>query len=254
MKLVEIKSVEFENYAGKVYNLSVKNDETYVIEDVAVHNCSTSLQTGMGVPILTNIMDIAPHKGKTWLIADGGANHIGDIAKALYFGADFVMMGKMFAATDLAEGKCYNANKELLDNETPIDKWEKYFACVYPDEFEEHFALAERLDWEQQKSDNYYKELCKRNVVKYKEYKGMASRDARKGLLSYASVEGRSGLIEYAGRTKTFIHDMFLRLQASLSYGGAKNWKEFRKNVKAVRRSQAGILAAKTHLDVLFDK
>lgn len=216
--------------------------------------CSTSLQTGMGVPILTNIMDIAPHKGKTWLIADGGANHIGDIAKAIYFGADFVMMGKMLAATDLAEGKCYNAAKELLDNSNIIDKWEKYFACVYPDEFEERYTLAERLDWDQQKQDNYYKNMCKHNVVKYKEYKGMASRDARKGLLSYASVEGRSGLIEYAGRTKAFIHDMYLRLQASLSYGGAKNWKEFRKNVKAVKRSQAGILAAKTHLDVLFDK
>ena len=216
--------------------------------------CSTSLQTGMGVPILTNIMDIAPHKGKTWLIADGGANHIGDIAKAIYFGADFVMMGKMLAATDLAEGKCYNANKELLEASDIVDKWEKYFSCVFPDVFNEHYALAERLDWEQQKSDNYYKELCKRNVVKYKEYKGMASRDARRGLLSYASVEGRSGLIEYSGKTTDFINDTYLRLQASLSYGGAKNWEEFRKNVKAVKRSQAGILAAKTHLDVLFDK
>ena len=82
----------------------------------------------------------------------------------------------------------------------------------------------------------------------------MASRAARSGLLNYASVEGRSGLIEYDCSTKQFIHDTYLRLQASLSYGGAKNWKEFRKNVKAVKRSQAGILAAKTHLDVLFDK
>lgn len=216
--------------------------------------CSTSLETGMGVPILTNIMDIAPHKGKTWLIADGGANHIGDIAKAVYFGADFVMMGKMLAATDLAEGRCYNSEREILDTSNIIDKWEKYFACVYPDQFEESYALAERLDWEQKRSDNYYKNLCKRNIVKYKEYKGMASRDARRGLLSYASVEGRSGLIEYSGRTESFINDTYLRLQASLSYGGAKNWEEFRKKVKAVKRSQAGILAAKTHLDILFDK
>ena len=59
---------------------------------------------------------------------------------------------------------------------------------------------------------------------------------------------------EYGGKTTDFINDTYLRLQASLSYGGARNWKEFRKNVKAVKRSQAGILAAKTHLDVLFDK
>jgi hypothetical protein len=72
--------------------------------------------------------------------------------------------------------------------------------------------------------------------------------------LSYASVEGVSGLIKYTTTTQQFIDDTFLRLQASLSYGGAKNWLEFRKKVSAVRRSQAGIAAAKTHLDVLFDK
>ena len=60
----------------------------------------------------------------------------------------------------------------------------------------------------------------------------MASRDAREGLLSYASVEGRSGLIEYSGKTTDFINDTYLRLQASLSYGGARNWKEFRKKCK----------------------
>jgi hypothetical protein len=42
--------------------------------------------------------------------------------------------------------------------------------------------------------------------------------------LSYASVEGVSGLIKYTGQTQQFIDDTYLRLQASLSYGGSKNW------------------------------
>jgi IMP dehydrogenase/GMP reductase len=102
--------------------------------------------------------------------------------------------------------------------------------------------------------ENKYKDLCNKNVVRYKAYRGMASRDARKNVLSYASVEGRSGLIEYSGTTDQYIKDIYLRLQASLSYGGALNWEEFREKVTAVKRSQSGIIAGKTHLDVLFNK
>ena len=91
--------------------------------------------------------------------------------------------------------------------------------------------------------------MCKNNVVAYKEYHGMASRAARSGILSYASVEGCEGLIKYTGRTKDFIQDTYLHLQASLSYGGAKNWTEFRKKVKAAKRSEAGIIAADVHVD-----
>ena len=40
-----------------------------------------------------------------------------------------------------------------------------------------------------------------------------------------------SGLIKYTGTTAQFIEDTKLRLQAALSYGGAKTWNEFRKNV-----------------------
>ena len=50
------------------------------------------------------------------------------------------------------------------------------------------------------------------------------------------------------------LHVKILYFSSSLSYGSARNWTEFRKKVSAVRRSQAGIAAAKTHLDVLFDK
>lgn len=246
--------IDLDEYSGKVYNIEVDEQHTYAVGSVGlgVSNCSTQLETGMGVPILTNIMEIAPHKKNTWLIADGGTKHCGDIAKAIYFGADLVMLGKMFAATDLAEGKCYNKfAKEIKNN------------VIYPEEFENIFIEELKknnlykenieIDITDKKYEKIYNKLIER-LIKYKSYNGMASRSARTGLLNYASVEGRSGLIQYDCRTKQFIHDTYLRLQASLSYGGAKNWQEFRKNVKAVRRSIAGIEAGKTHLDVLFDK
>lgn len=215
--------------------------------------CSTPLQTAFGVPILSNLMDIAPYKKNTWLIADGGVKYTGDIAKAVYFGADFTMIGKMFASTDLGLGACYNINKIKLKswNNSSVDTM---FDCVYPHEFAEKYKLAEELDWNNKDATNTYKEMCKRNVVYYKEYHGLASREARKNVLNYASVEGVSGLTKYISTTEQFINDTKLRLQASLSYAGAKNWTEFKKKVKAVRRSEAGIIAADTHLEITTDR
>ena len=65
------------------------------------------------------------------------------------------------------------------------------------------------------------------------------------------SVEGVEGLIAAGETTEQFIKDTKLRLQSSLSYAGARNWDEFRKRAKPYKRSNAGILAADVHLDVI---
>lgn len=214
--------------------------------------CSTSTETAFGVPILTNLIDMSRHKKKnTWLIADGGCKSTGDIAKAVYFGADFVMLGKMLASTDLACGGCYNKNCKLLKVvKQPINN-QDLFSCIYPHEFEQKYKTACELDGE---NSNTFKQMCKNNVVYYKEYHGLASRQARKNVLNYASVEGVSGLIKYTCQTQQFIDDTFLRLQASLSYGGSKNWEQFKKKVRACKRSNSGIDAAQTHLQITTDK
>lgn len=155
----------------------------------------------------------------------------------------------MLAATDLATGACYNSLYEELKSNIRLDHDEPSFSLIYPDEFERVYKLAEEIDWRKHDSNCTRKNMCKRNVVAYKEYHGMASRAARSGILNYASVEGCQGLIKYTGRTKDFIYDTYLHLQASLSYGGARNWTEFRKKVKAAKRSEAGIIAADVHMD-----
>lgn len=227
IKLIDICSMQKFNYDGPVYDLTVQDDHSYNIKRIAVHNsiCSTALNTGFGVPILTNIIECAKVRKKgIWIIADGGVKNIGDIAKAVFFGANFCMLGKMLAATSDSEGTCYNSKKEEIKG-TPI----------YPDMINEDDPIV------------------KSNIVKYKAYRGMASRGARKGILSYASVEGVEGLIKYTRSTEAFINDTILQLQASLSYGGSRNWEEFRKKVKACRRSNSGIMAADTHLYITRD-
>lgn len=65
--------------------------------------CSTRIKTGFGVPMLTCIQDCA--RTDRSIVADGGIRTAGDIVKALAFGADFVMLGGLFAGTRPTPGK-----------------------------------------------------------------------------------------------------------------------------------------------------
>jgi IMP dehydrogenase len=69
--------------------------------------CTTRIVSGVGVPQLTAIMEVA-NIAKTKnipVIADGGIRFSGDIVKALAAGAETVMLGSLFAGTDEAPGK-----------------------------------------------------------------------------------------------------------------------------------------------------
>ncbi len=69
--------------------------------------CTTRVVTGVGVPQLSAIMEIAEFVSKkhVGLIADGGIKQTGDIPKAIAGGADAVMMGSMFAGVDESPGE-----------------------------------------------------------------------------------------------------------------------------------------------------
>lgn len=69
--------------------------------------CTTRVVTGMGVPQLTAVYNAvkATEKTKVTIVADGGIRQPGDIAKALAFGADAVMLGSLLAGTKEAPGE-----------------------------------------------------------------------------------------------------------------------------------------------------
>lgn len=157
--------------------------------------CSTRLNAGFGVPLLSAVEDCYSVRDNALIIADGGIKYPGDIAKAIAFGADFCMLGKMLASTSLAPGEC------------------KQIDGVY-----------------------------------YKEYRGMASRQAREGVMKKASVEGVSGWIPYTGNTKDVIEDVSENLKASLSYAGSTNWYIFRKSVKKIRITNSAWNESMTHI------
>ncbi len=68
--------------------------------------CTTRIISGVGVPQLSAIADVAAvaMKKKVPVVADGGIRTSGDIAKALAAGASAVMCGNLFAGTDEAPG------------------------------------------------------------------------------------------------------------------------------------------------------
>ncbi len=61
--------------------------------------CTTRIQTGVGYPQLSAVIECADaaHGLDGHIIADGGCTCPGDVAKAFAGGADFVMLGGMFA-------------------------------------------------------------------------------------------------------------------------------------------------------------
>lgn len=68
--------------------------------------CTTRIVSGVGVPQITAILNAVEGRGKSNIpiIADGGIKYSGDIVKAIAAGADSVMVGKLFAATDESPG------------------------------------------------------------------------------------------------------------------------------------------------------
>jgi IMP dehydrogenase len=68
--------------------------------------CTTRVVAGVGVPQVTAIYEAAKAAGPAGVpvIADGGLQYSGDIAKALVAGAESVMLGSLFAGCDESPG------------------------------------------------------------------------------------------------------------------------------------------------------
>ena len=88
--------------------------------------CTTRKVAGVGYPQLSCIMECADaaHGLGGYVLSDGGCTCPGDVAKAFGAGADFVMIGGMFAGTDESAGEETEDGKEFygMSSATAMEK------------------------------------------------------------------------------------------------------------------------------------
>ena len=92
--------------------------------------CTTRIKTGVGYPQLSAIIECADaaHGLGGHIISDGGCKNPGDVSKAFGGGADFVMLGGMFAGHDESGGEIVEENGKKyrlfygMSSQTAMDK------------------------------------------------------------------------------------------------------------------------------------
>lgn len=87
--------------------------------------CTTRVIAGIGVPQITAIYDCARAAAGTDVpvIADGGIQYSGDIAKAIGAGASVVMLGNLLAGTDESPGEIIIYQGKIISCTVAWDHW-----------------------------------------------------------------------------------------------------------------------------------
>lgn len=178
--------------------------------------CTTRIQTGVGYPQLSAIMECADaaHGLGGHIIADGGCVCPGDVAKAFGAGADFVMLGGMLAGHDEGGGKIIT--KHFQTNQ---------------------FATVEWSEWGEEVTNQLAVE--KKQFV---QFYGMSSETAMNkhhgGMADYRSSEGRTVEVPYKGKVENTIKDILGGIRSTCTYVGAPSLKQLSKCTTFVRVTQ----------------
>lgn len=162
--------------------------------------CTTRKLTGVGRPQLSAILECsdAAHGVNGHICADGGCTCAGDVAKAFGAGADFVMLGGMFAGTDEAAGEMIEKNiqtNELIEENGEL-----------------HFVRKKEI---------------------FKQFYGMSSQLAQEkhfgGMACYRASEGKVVEIPYKGSIDNVIQEILGGLRSTMTYIGARQLKDIPK-------------------------
>lgn len=176
--------------------------------------CTTRVITGMGVPQMTALFEVARAcKGtKVTFIADGGIKLMGDIAKALGTGASAVMLGSMLAGHDQSPGENVKVNGK---------------------EYKNYRGMGSIGAMQKGGAERY----------------GQKAQTAAKQLIA----EGVEGLVAYKGDVHDFLFQAAGSLRSSFYYLGSKTVPEFHKKAKFIRISAAGMKESHPHTAMVVD-
>lgn len=177
--------------------------------------CTTRIVTGVGVPQLTAISNVADALKNTAvpIIADGGIRFSGDVAKAIAAGAHVVMMGSLLAGTDEAPGEI-----ELYQGRS----YKSYRGMGSLG------AMAQRFS----SKDRYFQ----------------ASVEAEKLV-----PEGIEGRVPYRGSVVSILHQLMGGVRAAMGLTGCASIEALRTQAEFVKITAAGSRESHAH-DVTITK
>ena len=169
--------------------------------------CTTRIISGIGVPQLTAVIDVATvaKKSNIPLIADGGIRYSGDIVKALVAGASTVMLGSTIAGVEEAPG------------ETIIFQGRK---------FKSYRGMGSIEAMEQGSKDRYF-QTDEQNSNKL-------------------VPEGIVGRVAYKGKLSEVLHQMIGGLRAGMGYTGSESILALG-NSKFLKITTAGVIENHPH-------
>jgi IMP dehydrogenase len=170
--------------------------------------CTTRVVTGVGVPQVTAIMEVARacRETGTPLIADGGIKHTGDIAKAIASGADVVMIGSLFAGSEESPGETI-----LLDGRR----------------YKQVRGMGSIGAMRKGSKDRYFQSEVT---------------DSHKFV-----PEGIEGRVPYSGPVGDTIYQMMGGLRSAMGYTGNQTIPEFKKNGRFIKITAAGVRESHPH-------
>nr|MDT0661150.1 IMP dehydrogenase [Micromonospora sp. DSM 115978] len=176
--------------------------------------CTTRVVAGVGVPQITAIMEAtrACRPAGVPVIADGGVQYSGDIAKALVAGADTVMLGSLLAGCEESPGELLFINGKQFKSYRGMGSLG---------------AMQARGQGRSFSRDRYFQEdvLSEEKLV----------------------PEGVEGQVPYRGPLARVAHQLIGGLRAAMGYVGAENITELHRRGQLIRITAAGLKESHPH-------
>jgi len=176
--------------------------------------CTTRVVAGVGVPQVTAVYEasLAARESGIPVIADGGLQYSGDIAKALVAGADTVMLGSLLAGCDESPGDLVFVNGKQYKNYRGMGSLG---------------ALQTRGTKTSYSRDRYFQ----------------ADVPSDEQLIA----EGIEGQVPYRGPVASVAYQLLGGLRQSMFYTGARTISELKQKGKFVRITAAGLKESHPH-------
>ena len=175
--------------------------------------CTTRVVAGVGVPQVTAVHEasLACGPADVPLIADGGLQYSGDIAKALVAGAESVMFGSLLAGCEESPGELVFVNGKQYKSYRGMGSLA---------------AMSSR---------------GKKSYSKDRYFQADVESDDK------IVPEGIEGQVAYRGPLSAVSHQLLGGLHQSMFYVGARNIRELREKGRFVRITSAGLKESHPH-------